>query len=157
MPAPAPFRLWHDFSMSEDASTRRATARANADYHAEALRRRREQEAAAAQVLVDQFVVDARAAGLPEQELTARPYKGSGRYRTGITGWYLKRDHSIGVGSDGGYYILVVAPSLRARFGRAELSPVPPPLQVGVGARDGESMTLRELLALRLSAGPDFP
>ena len=107
--------------MSEDAAERRAERAERAKYHAEAQRRRTEQEAAEAQVLVDRFVVAATQAGLATEELTARPWSGRGRYRTGVVGWYLRRDRSIGVGLDGGYYMLVVAPE---RFGRWRTVPV---------------------------------
>ena len=126
----------------------------SAEYHVEAERRRREQESAEAQVLLDRFVEQATAAGLPTEELTARPWSGRGRYRTGVVGWYLRRDRSIGVGLDGGYYVLVVSPQRFGRWRTVAVAPTPPSLQVGRGARDGESVTLAELLELRLrSAG----
>jgi hypothetical protein len=37
-----------------------------------------------------------------------------------------------------------------------QIAPSPPPLAVGRGARDGESMSLRELLEWRLSVGNTF-
>ncbi len=101
--------------MGEDAVQRRAERAERADYHVEAQRRRSEQESAKAQVLVDRFVAQATQEGLATEELTARPWSGRGRYRTGVVGWYLRRDRSIGVGLDGSYYVLVVAPE---RFGR---------------------------------------
>jgi len=36
------------------------------------------------------------------------------------------------------------------------IAPSPPPLAVGRGARDGESMSLKELLDRRLAAGLEF-
>ncbi len=138
--------------MGEDAAERRAERAASAEYHAEAERRRREQESAEAQVLLDRFVEQATAAGLATEELTARPWSGRGRYRTGVVGWYLRRDRSIGVGLDGGYYVLVVAPQRLGRWRTVAVAPTPPSLQVGRGARDGESVTLAELLELRLGS-----
>lgn len=129
---------------------------ANADYHVEAQRRRDEQEAAKAQVLIDRFVEQAREAGLPTEELTARPWSGRGRYRTGVTGWYLRRDRSVGVGTDGSYYLLVVAPQRFGRWRTVPIEPSAPPLQVGRGGRDGESVTLETLLQMRLQ-GPGSP
>ncbi|NNM46579.1 hypothetical protein [Knoellia koreensis] len=140
---------------STDGDARRG--RDAADWQIAAQARRREQEAARAQPLIDRFVADAKAAGIAPVELTARPWSGGGRYRTGIQGWYLKRDRSIGIGEDGGYYLLVVAPTRFGRFRRVDVSPTDPPLQVGEGARDGETGPLAEYLALRLAAGPDFP
>jgi hypothetical protein len=136
--------------MADDATRRRAERAENARAHAEAQRRRDEQESADAQVLVDRFVERARQAGLPTQELTARPWSGGGRYRTGITGWYLRRDRTVGVGEDGGYYVLVVAPVTLGRWRTVRVEPTPPPLQVGKGARDGESVALGTLLEMRL-------
>lgn len=136
--------------MSEDAAQRRSERAAQADYHVEAQRRRRQEESAKAQVLVDRFVERAKEAGLATQELTARPWSGRGRYRTGVTGWYLRRDRSIGVGVDGGYYMLVVPPERFGRWRTVRIEPTPPPLQVGQGARDGESIALDALLELRL-------
>ena len=119
-------------------------------YHDEAQRRRSEQESAEAQVLVDRFVAQATQAGLAAEELMARPWSGRGRYRTGVAGWYLRRDRSVGVGLDGGFYVLVVAPERFGRWRTVRVDPTPPPLQVGKGARDGESVALDELLEMRL-------
>jgi hypothetical protein len=143
--------------MGEDPEKSRNERAERADYHVEAQRRRSEQESAKAQVLVDRFVAQAAQAGLPTEELTARPWSGRGRYRTGVVGWYLRRDRSIGVGLDGAYYVLVVAPERFGRWRTVPLSPSPPPLQVGQGARDGESVALDVLLQMRLKwpASPD--
>ena len=136
--------------MGEDAAKRRAERAERAEYHAEAQRRRSEREAAEAQVLIDRFVGQATQAGLATEELTARPWSGRGRYRTGVIGWYLRRDRSVGVGLDGGYYVLVVAPERFGRWRTVPVAPSPPPLQVGQGARDGESVALDVLLEMRL-------
>src|SRR5215210_3272171 len=136
--------------MSDDAAQRRAERAARAASHVEAQRRRDEQESAQAQVLVDRFVERATQAGLPTEELTARPWSGSGRYRTGLVGWYVRRDRSIGVSVDGGYYLLVVPPVRFGRWRAVRIDPTPPTLEVGRGARDGESITLADLLERRL-------
>ena len=136
--------------MVEDPAQRRADPGELAEYHVAAQRRREEQESAKAQVLIDRFVTRATEQGLATEELTARPWSGRGRYRTGVVGWYLRRDLSVGVGRDGSYYQLVVPPTRFGRWRTVELKPTPPPLQVGKGARDGESVTLTELLDARL-------
>jgi hypothetical protein len=139
--------------MDEDSAKRRAERdeRAErADYHVEAQRRRSQEESAKAQVMVDRFVAQATQAGLATEELTARPWSGRGHYRTGVVGWYLRRDRSIGVGLDGSYYVLVVAPERFGRWRTVAVEPTPPPLQVGKGARDGESVALEALLEMRL-------
>ena len=118
--------------------------------HSAAADRRRAAESARAQLLVDRFVADAVRAGLPTEELTVRPWNGGGRYRTGISGWYLRNDRSIGVGVDGGYYVLIAPPVWFGRWRTVRVAPTPPPLTVGAGARDGESIDLAPLLAMRL-------
>src|SRR3954447_6196878 len=142
--------------MGEDSAERRSERAERADYHAQAERLRREQEAAEAQVLIDRFVAQATEAGLPTEELTARPWSGRGRYRTGVVGWYLRRDRSVGVGVDGSFYLLAVPPVRFGRWRPAPVKPSPPPLQVGKGARDGESFALDDLLKMRLD-WPDPP
>ena len=87
--------------MADDAIERREQLAEQADYHARALERRREQESAQAQLLVDDFVRRATAAGLATEELTARPWSGGGRYRTGVLGWYLR--HPVAPAAEGGF------------------------------------------------------
>jgi hypothetical protein len=131
-------------------------ARERADYHVRMQEQRRARESARAQAMVDEFARTARERGLALTDLTARTWKGSSRYRTGVRGWYLRLDRSVGVDADGRYYALLVPPRSLARFRGVEVEPSPPPLQVGEGARDGESIALAELLRLRLEAGDDF-
>ena len=144
--------------MSEDSAQRRSERAERARYQVEAQRRRSEQESAEAQVLLDRFVGRATDRGLATEELTARPWSGRGRYRTGVVGWYLRRDRSVGVDPDGGYYVLVVAPQRFGRWRTVPVEPTPPPLQVGRGGRDGESIALDALLDMRLQwPGPAEP
>lgn len=132
-----------------------AKAKENADFHAAALARAKEGEARAGARLIADFVAGAQSAGLLTTELTARPYRGNGRYRTGIQGWYLLPDRSVGVDADAHFYILSCPPSLLARVRGVHLPPSPAPLRVG--ERDGESMALADLLRKRLAAGPGHP
>src|SRR3712207_7034113 len=119
--------------MDEDAAQRRAEKAERMDFHAEAQRRRDEVESEKAQVIVDRFVEEATRAGLPSEELRAQPWSGRGRYRTGITGWYVRRNRSIGVGLDGGYYLLNVPPVPFGRWRTVKVPRTPPPLEVGKG------------------------
>jgi len=123
---------------------------------AQALARAREVESGKASVLIEQFARDALAAGLTPERLTARAYNGSTRYRTQVIGWYLKRDRSIGVSTDGVFYVMSTAGGLSARFSGVTLEPGEPMLELGRGARDGESMPLTDALAGRLAAGNDW-
>jgi hypothetical protein len=133
-----------------DPERRRHERGERAAAHQAAADRRRAAESERAQLLVDRFVAAAVAEGLPTEELTARPWRGRGRYPSGVVGWYLRGDRSLGVSTDGDYYILSAPPRRLGRWRRVPLVPVPPPLRVGEGARDGEPMELASLLQLRL-------
>ena len=136
--------------MPDDAADRRDERAAQADYHVAAQQRRDREESAKAQVLLDAFVEQATQAGMPTTELTVRPWTGGGRYRTGVVGWFLKRDQSVGVGTDGRFYVLVVAPQRFGRWRTVTIDATPPPLQVGKGGRDGDSVALDTLLQKRM-------
>ena len=122
------------------------------DVHAagRALDRRRAQESTAARALLAEFVATAQARGLAPEPLRARSFDGSATYRTSVVGWYLRRNRSVAVGTDGEFYVLGVPRSLTARLRGATLAPSDPPLVLGKGGRDGESIDLADALALVL-------
>ncbi len=125
--------------------------------HAAALRSKREAEAAQARGLIEEFLRRVDAAGAPApQPLTCLSYNGRTRFRTPLMGWYLNQSRTIGLDTTGEYYVLLVPHSFRARFSGVAPQPQQPPLIVGEGGRDGESMPLRDLLA-RLQAGGPHP
>ena len=131
--------------MSERATWRErrrdaATALAAADD------KRRARETEQARALLAEFVRQRRAAGAAPTLLRARVPGRRTTYRTGLSGWYLRANRSLAVGEDGSFYILDVAPSLAARIRGLTVEPSDPPLVVGRGARDGESIELAELL-----------
>lgn len=109
-------------------------------------------ESQRAQQLIDAFVVDARAQGLPTEPLRATLYTGQS-VKTDKVGWYLRKNHSLAIGDDGSYYVLTVPGGLRERLSGVKLTASPPPLIVGKGGRDGESGSLTDFLAWRLAAG----
>ena len=125
--------------------------------HAAAAERRRAAQTEQARRLVTDFVRQAREQSIRAEPLVARPYSGRGTYRTGLTGWYLRADRTLAVGTDGEFYVLTVPASLRARFAGAHIKPQEPPLDVGVGGKDGDSIALDSLLRKRLDAGDDWP
>lgn len=125
--------------------------------HAATLDRRRAAETLQARQLVGDFVTEASLQGLRTRKLLARAHNGRARYRTGLIGWHLKRDGSLAVTPAGDFYLMSSPTSLRSRLRGVRLEPADPPLAVGVGARDGESMPLRELLRRRLGAGDNWP
>jgi hypothetical protein len=120
---------------------------------AERLEREHAAETAQARELVAGFVAAARERSLPLEDLRARTASGGTTYRTGLRGWTLRRDGSAALGEDGEFYLLVVPGSLRARLSGVHLRPQDPPLVLGRGGRDGESVLLADLLARRLDEG----
>jgi hypothetical protein len=125
--------------------------------HAAADQRRRSAEAEQARRLLASFVREAHARGLRPGPLTARGYRGRTRYRTGLRGWYLQTTRDTAVGADGEFYLLRVVPSVRARLMGVAVQPHEPPLVIGEGGRDGESIPLKTLLERRLEAGDQWP
>lgn len=112
----------------------------------------RRAEAARAQRLIDDFVAAAERAGIAPEPLQARLLGGQ-QVRTDRSGWYLRRDRSVAVGTDGGYYQLLVPGGWRERLRGARLRPSPPPLVVGRGGKDGETGDLSFFLDRRLAEG----
>ncbi|MCL7456944.1 hypothetical protein AB0J85_07890 [Micromonospora echinofusca] len=141
---------------SDDGPDWRERQRQAVRAHAAADEQRRAAERAEAAELVARFVAEAVRRGLPPTPLTARSYDGRGRYRTRLRGWYVDRARSRAVDTDGRFHLLTVPGGLRARLFGADPEPSPPPLVVGAGGRDGESIPLEVLLARRLD-GNDGP
>ncbi|WP_460743753.1 hypothetical protein [Mariniluteicoccus endophyticus] len=119
--------------------------RERAREQAAALERARAAEAARAQELIDAFLARAEAEGIAPVPLRAT-LPGGHRVRTGLEGWYLRRNELLAIGTDGGYYNLSVPGGLRERLAGVRVEPAPPPLVVGRGGRDGESGDLAEYL-----------
>lgn len=120
--------------------------------HAAAEKAARDAQTRQARQLVEEFARTARERGIATTRLTARAYNGRSRYRTNLVGWYVHPDRSLAVGEDGAFYVLGVAASMRSRLLGAEVRPQDPLLVIGRGAKDGESISLRELLQRRLIA-----
>ena len=118
--------------------------------HAAALEQRNASETAQARALLADFVQKLKAQGVAPEPLRAPVTGSSTSYRTNVTGWYLRRNRSLAVDPDGNFYILATQASAKSRLAGVRLLPSDPPLTVGLGARDGESMPLKDLLALRL-------
>ncbi|WP_316043658.1 hypothetical protein [Cellulosimicrobium cellulans] len=139
-----------DPAPADRAADWRSRRREAADAHEAALRARRQAESARARELIARFVADARDRGVAPEPLHAQGYGGRGRYRTPLQGWYLRRDRTVAVGTDGGFYVLTVPPSLAARLRGVRPEPQDPPLVIGAGGKDGESLDLPVALARAL-------
>jgi hypothetical protein len=142
--------------MEADGEGWRVARREAFEVHEQARRRAEAAESERARPLVADFVRRAREQGIAPGALRARAYSGSATYRTGLRGWYLQPTGVLAIGEDGGFYVLIAARGLTARLRGVTVVPSPPPLAVGRGARDGESMSLRELLDWRLATGNAF-
>ena len=118
--------------------------------HAQALDRRHDAESRQARAMIAEFVRAATAQGVAARALVAHGYTGRARYRTPLVGWYLRRDESLAVGTDGEFYVLTVPSGLRTRLHGATPAPSEPPLILGKGGRDGESIDLDVALARAL-------
>jgi hypothetical protein len=129
---------------AEDWRARRTEAAAA---QAEALAQRQASEHAAAGRLLQDFVAHARRRGLPPVPLRALSYDGRHRYRTPLEGWYLRRNESVAVSTTGQFYVLTVPGSLRALVRGVDPAPADPPLVLGKGGRDGESVDLADALS----------
>jgi hypothetical protein len=130
----------------DDQSSWREQRREAAAAQAEALDRRKAAETERARALLTDFIQKLQAAGVEPQPLRA-PVVGSGTsYKTGLTGWYLRRNKSLGIDTDGNFYILGAQPSLKSLLFGVQVLPSDPPIIIGQGARDGESLPLKELL-----------
>ena len=132
-----------------DHDRRAARADAAAEQLA-ALERRKARESDRAREMIAAFVEACGARGLAPEPLRVTAYDGRTTYRTPLHGWYLKPDRTVGVGTDSGFYVLTTPKTLGARLHGVTPEPQDPPLQVGAGGRDGDSIALDALLALRL-------
>jgi hypothetical protein len=134
----------------------RERRREAAGVHAAALERRKAAETAQARAQLAEFVRVMKERGVEPRPLRASVAGSGTSYRTDVTGWYLRRNRSLGADTDGNFYILGVPASLKARLLGVRILPSDPPLTVGLGARDGESMPLEQLLRLRLEESDDL-
>ncbi|WP_327653043.1 hypothetical protein [Micromonospora aurantiaca] len=142
--------------MADDDLQWRERQRRAVRAHAEAEARQRAADQAEAAALVASFAAEAIRLGLRTTRLSARSYDGRARYRTRISGWYIDRAHTRAVDRDGRFHLLTVPASLPARLFGVDPQPDPPPLVLGKGGRDGESVPLRDALRRRLAAGDSW-
>ena len=129
-----------------EAARWREERRAAAEAHAEALERRRRGESARASAMIAEFVAEAATRGPAPEPLRARTFDGRARYRTPLEGWYLRFDETLAIDTGGLFYVLRTPPSIVGRLRGVVPEPSDPPLVLGAGGKDGESVDLREAL-----------
>ncbi|UFU07675.1 hypothetical protein [Ruania halotolerans] len=130
-------------STEQDWARQRREAAAE---HERRLAERKASESSRAQTLLDQFAAAAAAAGLAPQALEVKGYGGRGRARTPLRGWYLRVDRTSAVGTDGAFYLLTAPLSAWDRLRGIRPEPKDPPLVLGAGGKDGESIDLLDAL-----------
>lgn len=130
-----------------DAARWREERREAALAHAEALERRRKAESAQAHAMILEFIAHAKVHGPAPEPLRVRTFDGRQRYKTPLEGWYLRTDENVAIDTDGAFYVLRVPPSLAGRLRGARPEPTDPPLVIGAGGKDGESVDMKDALA----------
>jgi hypothetical protein len=141
-------------SENDDPEAWRERRRAAADAHAEALARRQAGESAQARALLQDFVARARARGLPPEPLLVQGYGGRGTAKSQVRGWYLRLDRAVGVGEDGEFYVLTAPLTLLDRVRGIRIAPTEPPLVIGQGGRDGDTIDMVQAINRILPPDP---
>lgn len=112
----------------------------------ERLAARQDAEHVRAEAMLREFVATARTAGPPPEDLRVQGYGGRGTARTGLKGWYLRVDRTLGVSTDGDFYVLTAPIGLLDRVRGVRPDARRPPLTLGAGGKDGESVPLADAL-----------
>lgn len=112
----------------------------------ERLQARQDAEHARAEALLLEFVTAARTAGLAPVPLQVQGYGGRGTARTPLEGWYLRVDRTAGVSTDGDFYVLTAPIGLLDRVRGVRPERRRPPLLLGAGGKDGDSVPLADAL-----------
>ena len=92
------------------------------------------------------FVEVAERTGPEPEPLRVHGYGGRGSARTALRGWYLRLDRTAAVSTDGEFYVLTAPLSIVERIRGTRPRPSPPPLVLGAGGRDGDSIDLTDAL-----------
>jgi hypothetical protein len=125
--------------VSENWAQRRTEA---AHEHAARLAARQDAEHSRAEEMLHRFVRAARDAGPEPAPLQVKGYGGRGTARTPVHGWYLRGDRTAGIDTDGRFYVLTAPLSVLDRVRGVRPEPKRPPLVLGAGGKDGESIDL---------------
>lgn len=130
-------------SEKSDWASQRSLA---ASEHLARLNSRQDREHRQAEALLQAFARAAGIHGLETASLRAQGYSGHRSVRTPLFGWYLRRDRKAALDTDGNYYHLVLPLGLGDYLRGVSPTPSRPPLVLGAGGRDGDSITLAKAL-----------
>ena len=129
--------------MSADWAAQRTEA---ARVQGERLAARKNAEHVKAEALIAQHFPLIQQKGPAPVPLVVQGYGGIGSARTNLTGWYLRHNRTVALGTDGKFYVLTAPLSLKDRITGVRPQPTRPPLIIGEGGKDGESVPLEEAL-----------
>lgn len=88
------------------------------------LHARQEVEHTKARAILRDFVAVARDR-LPTERLVVQGYGGRGSAKSNIEGWYLRIDRTVGLGTDGEFYVLTAPLGVLDRVRGVSLRPTP--------------------------------
>ncbi len=125
--------------MTDDWAEQRTEA---ARVQAERLRARQDAVHQQAEGLLAEFLPVVTAHGPAPVPLRVRGYGGRGVARTPLKGWYLRFDRTAALGTDGKFYMLIAPLSGLDRLKGVRPTPARPPMVLGEGGKDGESVEL---------------
>jgi len=97
--------------------------------------------------MLAEFLPVVTAHGPAPVDLMVQGYGGKGEARTRLKGWYLRNNRTVALGTDGKFYVLI-APlnALHPRFLKVDVQPSRPPLIIGEGGKDGDTIELSEAI-----------
>lgn len=99
-----------------------------------------------AEALLAEFFAVVVSHGPTPTRLKVRGYGGKGEARTRLTGWYLRADRTAALGTDGAFYVLIAPLSTLDRLRGTTPTSTRPPMILGEGGKDGESIDLPDAL-----------
>ena len=113
--------------------------------HAARLAERQSAEHERAEALLASFLPVVKAHGPAPVELVVQGYGGQGSAKSNLRGWYLRNNRTCALGTDGKFYVLI-APLNRFHpsFMKVKVAPTRPPLIIGEGGKDGDSIDLAD-------------
>ena len=108
-------------------------------------RKNAEHERAEAQLA--EFLPVVTAHGPAPVDLVVQGYGGVGQAKSNRRGWYLRNNRTCALGTDGKFYVLI-APLSRFHpvWKKVEVPPTRPPLIIGEGGKDGETIDLADAI-----------
>lgn len=109
---------------------------------AERLQERLDALHAKAEEILAEFLPVVTQHGPEPEPLRVLGYGGRGSARTPLRGWYLRGNRTAALGTDGSFYVLIAPLSLTDRLKGVRPAPARPPMVLGEGGRDGESIEL---------------